>query len=205
MLYEVITEEKRQAQEDDFLFNMNNPGGAFSNNMNSTQSGKWYFYNPSAMGMGKSEFMRKWGRRKLEDNWRRKNKSKLIEEETFGLPGDPFASENGEPAEGDSTSVDQLAVGESATKKSSDGIPTRDELLAGIPSSPEARIASDLLIENALMEVGLLFNNRLENYSRAIETFNELLSRYPKAESREAALVGLYTAYRLNGDEAGMA
>jgi len=36
--------------------------------------GAWYFYNPSAVSFGYSEFITKWGERKLEDNWRRKNK-----------------------------------------------------------------------------------------------------------------------------------
>ncbi|HNV51617.1 MAG TPA: tetratricopeptide repeat protein, partial [Tenuifilaceae bacterium] len=37
--------------------------------------GKWYFYNPASISYGQSEFQMKWGKRKLEDNWRRKNKS----------------------------------------------------------------------------------------------------------------------------------
>jgi tetratricopeptide (TPR) repeat protein len=39
-----------------------------------TESGNWYFYNPSAKSFGEPEFRRRWGNRKLEDNWRRKNK-----------------------------------------------------------------------------------------------------------------------------------
>ena len=35
----------------------------------------WYFYNPQLVEQGKAEFQRLWGRRKLEDNWRRKNKT----------------------------------------------------------------------------------------------------------------------------------
>ena len=37
-------------------------------------SGKWYMYNPTALSYGRSEFVKKWGERPLEDNWRRKNK-----------------------------------------------------------------------------------------------------------------------------------
>jgi len=40
-------------------------------------SGAWYFYNPSAVSFGYSEFISKWGERKLEDNWRRKNKQQI--------------------------------------------------------------------------------------------------------------------------------
>ncbi len=39
--------------------------------------GAWYFYNPSAVSFGYSEFITKWGERRLEDNWRRKNKQQI--------------------------------------------------------------------------------------------------------------------------------
>ena len=39
-----------------------------------TSGGKWYFYNPATLSFGLSEFRKKWGSRKLEDDWRRKDK-----------------------------------------------------------------------------------------------------------------------------------
>ena len=42
---------------------------------NNTSGGKWYFYNPATLSFGLSEFTKKWGKRKLEDDWRRKNKN----------------------------------------------------------------------------------------------------------------------------------
>ncbi|MBK7710568.1 MAG: hypothetical protein IPJ37_06265 [Bacteroidales bacterium] len=44
---------------------------------NIDQEGKWYFYNQSAMAFGRTEFRRRWGDRKLEDNWRRSNKARV--------------------------------------------------------------------------------------------------------------------------------
>jgi len=44
---------------------------------NIQQEGKWYFYNQSALTFGRTEFKRRWGDRKLEDNWRRSNKTKI--------------------------------------------------------------------------------------------------------------------------------
>ena len=46
--------------------------------VNNNQS-LWYFYNPPTVGLGKTEFQRIWGKRKLEDNWRRKNKLSMGE------------------------------------------------------------------------------------------------------------------------------
>ena len=44
---------------------------------NNTSGGKWYFYNPATLSFGMSEFRKKWGKRKLEDDWRRKDKKTL--------------------------------------------------------------------------------------------------------------------------------
>ena len=40
-----------------------------------TSGGNWYFYNPATLSFGQSEFRKKWGKRKLEDDWRRKDKN----------------------------------------------------------------------------------------------------------------------------------
>ena len=51
--------------------------------INSTNNqSQWYFYNPLTVGIGKSDFQRIWGKRILEDNWRRKNKQNMLESET---------------------------------------------------------------------------------------------------------------------------
>ena len=41
-------------------------------------NGLWYFYNPSAISFGLTEFKKLWGDRKLEDNWRRSNKQTIL-------------------------------------------------------------------------------------------------------------------------------
>ncbi|MEJ2583924.1 MAG: hypothetical protein P8Z38_02415 [Robiginitalea sp.] len=40
--------------------------------------GKFYFYNITSLGYGKTEFRTKWGDRELEDNWRWSNKSRIL-------------------------------------------------------------------------------------------------------------------------------
>lgn len=173
-----------------------------SGSNNFGQSGKWYFYNQTSMGMGKLEFEKRWGKRKLEDNWRRKDKGKISTEESqddpFDMPDNPFEQT---PADKDQQTETDSNVADTNT---SVAIPTREQLLADIPLSDEDRLASDKAIEDALLEQGFVFMDRLENYPKAIEALESLLSRYPKAESRDEALIALYNAYRLNGDENGM-
>ena len=52
------------------------------------------FYNPSAISFGYSEFITKWGERRLEDNWRRKNKRQIIiNDEEDGEEKDIYSQE----------------------------------------------------------------------------------------------------------------
>ena len=63
--------EEQQRNEASMISNIPNMR---NENISNVGGGGWYFYNPSAISFGFSEFMRKWGRRKLEDNWRLSNK-----------------------------------------------------------------------------------------------------------------------------------
>ena len=50
-----------------------NPNAPQQYTLNTDKS--WYFYNTQAKNAGRTEFQRKWGARKLEDDWRRRNKT----------------------------------------------------------------------------------------------------------------------------------
>ena len=53
----------------------NNRFGERENNFGQrTSGGRWYFYNPSTLSFGYSQFVKKWGKRKNEDDWRRSDK-----------------------------------------------------------------------------------------------------------------------------------
>lgn len=43
-------------------------------------TGKWYLYNTQALNYGKTEFQKKWGKRVLADDWRRKIKSEVVDD-----------------------------------------------------------------------------------------------------------------------------
>ena len=59
-----------------------NSGNAYNQNQQN-QAGKWYFYNSTTLSFGYSEFIRKWGKRKVEDHWRRANKSSISFDEIY--------------------------------------------------------------------------------------------------------------------------
>jgi hypothetical protein len=134
-------------------------------------TGKWYFYNQVAKQQGQAEFLATFGNRPLRDHWRRGTKSVDL----LGAEGE--ASENpefGQDFEGD--------------------IPTMEELLAGLPLTPESYQASQDTMAASLFEVGKIYKDRLEDFSNAIETFEDLNVRLPGNPFEQ---VTYYQLYRL--------
>ncbi len=54
--------------------------------------GKFYFYNITSLGYGKTDFTNRWGNRELEDNWRWSNKSRVLADVAAGDPNAADAS-----------------------------------------------------------------------------------------------------------------
>lgn len=143
--------------------------------------GGWYFYNPAAIGMGFSEFTRKWGRRRLEDNWRLSNKRVVN--------WDQLAEET---LEGDSLSADGKGTGGGVDYRSP------QTYLAGLPTTPEKIDLSNQMIAGALFNSGIIYLEELYNAPEAEKTFLELINRFPEDSS---ALQAYYHLYRINRDQ----
>ena len=138
----------------------------------------FYFYNPQAVAQGKTQFQRKWGRRPLEDDWRRRNKRVT----TFDEPTDDSSAlaDGGDlAAAGDST---LLAAGESDSAAiGSDDPKTREYYLQQLPMTPEDVEASNVIIEDGLYNMAKIYKDKLEDLSLAIEGFRDLEKRFPES------------------------
>lgn len=143
--------------------------------------GGWYFYNPSAIGMGFSEFVRKWGRRRLEDNWRLSNKRVMNWDQLASgeVPADSAAASTGK--EGGSMDFRK-----------------RETYLVNLPNTPEKVDASNLLIADALFDAGIIYLEELNDAKEAEKTFHTLIDRFP-ADSN--AMQSHYHLYRINRDQ----
>ena len=178
LIQEVIREEERKKQEEQqqqinsMMFNQNQQNQNFNNNMG---GGKWYFYNPATLSFGMSEFRKKWGNRKLEDDWRRKNKAVVM-----SMNGEELANNT-----------------DSATKPAITDNKKREFYLQNLPLTDSLLSASNLRIEDALFNSGEAYKNRLKNYPLAIIQFETLISRYP--ESRYL-LQAYYYLYNMNSE-----
>lgn len=176
-------------------------GGGGGGNVGPALTGadrSFYFYNPTALTNGKNEFQRKWGRRKLEDDWRRRDKSATY--------GDIAQLENIEDQE---AAQQQTAPGETPKEgaqpertDASDNPKDVNYYLQQIPLLPEQLDKSNALIADGLFNMGLIYKNKLEDYPISIETFNKLDTRFPDNEYRLEAYYNMFLMYLKMGDRA---
>lgn len=182
IIEQVIEEEKRaqeEAEKEAFLAEqaakgtgIDRPGTEATTVTIPTATGEtsFYFYNPQAVAQGKTQFQRKWGRRPLEDDWRRRKKTLT----TFQDPAE--MEENGDMAmTGDSSAV---AAGDSASIGADDP-KSREYYLQQLPMTPEDVAASNIIIEDGLFNMAMIYKDKLEDLPLAIEAFEELEKRFP--------------------------
>ncbi len=168
----------------------------------------WYFYNPSSISQGKSEFQRLWGARKPEDDWRRRNKTETL------IFEDSAETETEEPAaetSSDETSETDSEQPETATEEPAEERPqyADDEVsdphqrayyLVQIPRTDEEKANSHQLIEEGLYNEGKIIDEKLENFPLAIRTFEEMERRYPESVYRLESYYAIYLMYMRMGD-----
>ena len=71
----------------------NNNGLGGRNDDNNEEAGQFYFYNPTSVAFGKNEFIKIWGDRPLEDNWRMSGQGNAVFTETAESIEDLAATE----------------------------------------------------------------------------------------------------------------
>ncbi|MCO6500764.1 MAG: tetratricopeptide repeat protein [Vicingus serpentipes] len=168
LVQKAIDEEAKLKQQANTI---NTPTGV--NLPTNTTKGGWYFYNKTTLGFGFTDFRKKWGDRKLEDDWRRKDKQSVA---TF----------NEEAAKIDSSSTDSTVVNEKTNP---------DYYLQFIPTTDADIIASHNKIIEALYALGNIYREDFQNYPGAINSFEELITRYDTSHYK---LPSWYNLYRIS-------
>ena len=159
-------------------FNSNSDAPASSTGGSST----FYFYNNNAVSQGFSDFKKRWGSRKLEDNWRRSNRSNSdITNNTANI------TEGGNPGE---------PISQAASRKSSSvGSNYRQELVRGLPLTPALLAQSKQRAYNAYVDIANFYRDILEDKKEAITTFELILRLFPEDPNRPAIYYSLYRLY----------
>ncbi len=139
--------------------------------------GEWYFYNPNLMRGGQTEFQSKWGRRKLEDNWRRANKTAVLfaEEEKEELASNNISSNDTIP-EGEVQDGQAVAPTEQIEQTTDWQNP--EFYLRQIPVTKEQIERSSLIWSEALFKMGQIYKDKFEDFKLSLNAFQEYMQRF---------------------------
>jgi tetratricopeptide (TPR) repeat protein len=143
---------------------------------NANVSGKWYFYNQATLTFGRTEFKNRWGKRKLEDNWRRGNRASI---NSMGMIDE----------------MESQASDSSYLKGTENKSP--EYYLRDLPLTDSLVVLSNDKIANSLFFAARLFSIEFEDDIKANESYSDLLERFPDHPLIPQAL---YNCYIINKD-----
>jgi tetratricopeptide (TPR) repeat protein len=186
MIARIEAEEERKKEEAEALQAQNgvldpNAPAAILNNglptVSNGQKGDWYFYNQTTLSFGLNDFIKKWGNRKLEDNWRRSQKAL-----SFDNPGTT-----------NNDSLEQVA-GPNKTKSVTNK-KSVDYYLTDLPLTDSLMQHSHKVVVDAYYNLASTYKEELNNNKKAIATFEELNNRYPDNKYKLSTYFQLYRIF----------
>lgn len=184
---------QQQMAQQGGMNNMNNANNMMNNTTD--KSGKWYFYNPTAVSQGKATFQKMWGRRENVDDWQRVNKT--------------VVSLNDNPAEMTDEMRDSIAAAEAAADSLENVMDSaqnnphkREYYLKQIPFTEEQVAESNKIIEDGLFHSGIIFKDKLDNLPLSEKNLRRLTDSYPDFENMDEAYYHLYLLYSRRQDKA---
>jgi len=128
---------------------------------------EWYFYNAQLIRSGKQAFVKQWGNRQLEDNWRRRIKTVSA---SFDMPSDEESDLPEDSVTNDS--IPSVAPIETDNHKP-------EYYLQQIPQTEADFVLSDSLIADALYNLYFIYKDKVGDQTLADETLAEFLRRFP--------------------------
>ncbi len=196
-------EEAEAAAREEYLADQAAKGNGLSdknapNAFNINADNSWYFYNAATRNQGRTEFQRRWGSRKLEDDWRRRNKA------SFSF--DDFNPQDSETAQDADTGSD---TPDSSETQQSDGSAEHmsdphypEYYLSQIPTSDAERLTCKDIIQEGLYNMGVILKDKLDDFNGAKTEFDRLLKEYPDNVYRLDVYYNLYLMYARRGNNA---
>jgi tetratricopeptide (TPR) repeat protein len=177
----------RQILQQQTLNSSNTPANIVINDIRNPQASKptgsaFYFYNSNALSQGYSDFKRKWGNRKLEDNWRRSNRSGG-DQTNSAAPSPQSTDPDAQPG--------QLPKNANTVTAGN----YRQEIIQNLPLTPALMAQSNQRIYNAYIDIGNFYRDILEDKKEAINTYELVLTRFPNDPNKPAVYYNLYRLY----------
>lgn len=152
----------------------------YGRNNNAQLQSSFYFSNPTAVSIGFSDFKRKWGNRKLENNWRQSIRTSAQETSQE-------IANNINPSADPDEIAPIVKDPQTLIKQYTDSLPVTPELLA----------KSNQKIIDAYYEIASFYLQELNSPKEAAEVYQLLLNRFP-ANNHLAATY--YSLFLINKD-----
>lgn len=168
--------ELANAQNQNPNLNPNIPNNGLPN-LGDGSKANWYFYNQTTLSFGINDFIKKWGNRKLEDNWRRSQKALTLENNT---------------AENDTTEIESGSITQKSKTKDKK---SRDFYLTDLPLNDSLMDKSNTKIIDAYYNLGSTYKEELNNNKKAISSFEDLNKRFPDNKYKLSTYYQLYRIF----------
>lgn len=137
-----------------------------------SNAGSFYYDNLQLVESGRAQFIKQFGSRPNEDNWRRRNKERVL------------------AGAADNQSADAKTP-RSQTRQS-----RRDALRQNVPRDTASIHATERQLADALSALAALFKEELQMPDSAYRTHTEVLQRFPNTLFAARALYALYRLYK---------
>lgn len=141
-----------------------------------TSEGNWYFSNTASIQKGKETFQKKWGKIKLQDNWKKGGNNDALS-----------STENSTTDNADLTSLSSYNVAEIEANR--------------LPFSTTSQAPYHVSIKKALLGMARTYQYELKDYPEAIKAYELLLSRYKDLDNEDELLYALYLSYLEENNE----
>ncbi|WP_084443859.1 type IX secretion system periplasmic lipoprotein PorW/SprE [Hymenobacter roseosalivarius] len=163
---------------------------------NTSTGAQWYFDNPAALSTARSEFMRRWGDRQLQDNWR-------VSSQVSGTLA-TNQSGSGPAVNAGAAGTNGITANGAAPAASNDAAAFERGLVAqyrqNIPLTAPQLQASQKQMEEALFALGGIYNQQLREPARAAETYDKLIAAFPNSTHLPEVYYSLYLIYKEQND-----
>lgn len=157
---------------------VNNPFGNETATRNKSQStSTFYFSNSAAVSSGYSDFKRKWGNRKLDDNWRQSIRS------SAQATTQDIAKNMNDGA---------IAQDNQAMQAGPDKTALIKEYTDAVPTTPELITKSNQKIIDAYYDIASFYLQELNDPEEAEEVYQVLLKRFPNNNHLAASYYSLF-------------
>lgn len=140
----------------------------------------FYFYNPATVAFGQKEFIKNWGKRMLQDNWRVSSLTKKSTEKE----GDDNKDENAS----DKDSKDVAKIDERFTP---------DFYIKQLPTSKTVIDSLSKERNFAYYQLGVIYKEKFKEYQLGIDRFEKLLANNPEERLVLPSMYNLYKLYEI--------